>query len=123
MDLPTYADNAVRTLSKTDDDNIHMILGMVTEVGELADVYKKYLAYGKPIDIINVEEEVGDLMWYIINFCTLNGFDLPTLLDLNIAKLRERYPDKFSSDRAINRNVSNERSILEIGLQNVPKES
>lgn len=117
MDLIEYQTEASRTLSKLDklypDDNAHMLFGMMTELGELTDAFKKNMAYGKPLDLVNVQEEVGDLMWYIANFCNLHGFDLSKILDVNIEKLRARYPDKFTSERAIDRDLDWERKILD----------
>ena len=94
-------------------DNIHMVLGMQTEVAELSDVFKKHLAYNKPIDWVNVEEEVADAMWYIANFCRINNINFEKILQNNIDKLRKRFPDKFSEEQAINRNVDVERIELE----------
>ena len=87
-------------MSTKQADNIHMALGMVTEAGELADIFKKNLAYKKPIDWINAREEVGDIMWYLVNFCSMNGFDLEEILERNIAKLKARYPEKFTEENA-----------------------
>ena len=116
MNIKEYCDQAKRTKSELNNlsqNNVHMVLGMVTEVGELADVFKKNIAYEKDIDWINVQEEVGDILWYIANFCTINGFDIEKILENNIEKLFARYPEKFSSDYAINRDLNKERSILE----------
>ena len=111
MELKRYGELAKTTLAKTEGEYehltaLHMVMGMTTEVGELVDVFKKNMAYGKPIDWVNVEEEIGDLMWYIVNFCTEYDIDLESVLDKNISKLQKRFPDKvFSSEHAINRNV------------------
>jgi NTP pyrophosphatase (non-canonical NTP hydrolase) len=116
MQIKEYSEKAKVTLADLGNhnlDNFHMVLGMVTEVGELADVYKKNLAYNKDIDLVNVKEEAGDIFWYLANFCTINGFDIEEILDTNIKKLEARYPDKFSKDKAINRNLGAERKILE----------
>lgn len=94
-------------------DNIHMVLGMQTEVAELSDVFKKHLAYNKPIDWVNVEEEIADAMWYIANFCRINNINFEKILQNNIDKLRRRFPDKFSEEQAINRDVNAERIELE----------
>lgn len=94
-------------------ENLHMVLGMVTESAELADVFKKNLAYGKIIDWVNIKEEIGDLMWYIANFCTINNLDMDEILDINIKKLETRYPEKFTEHNAIHRNLSAERNTLE----------
>ena len=96
-----------------------MVLGMQTEAAEIADVYKKTIAYKKPLDFVNIKEEIGDIMWYIANLCNMNGWDLREILDGNIAKLEARYPDKFTTDKAINRNLEAEREILEGGIRTV----
>ena len=92
---------------------MHMVLGMLTETGEIADVYKKNLAYKKPVDLVNVKEEIGDLMWYISELCNYYNWDLEDILQTNIDKLRARFPEKFTTDNAINRDLITERIILE----------
>lgn len=117
MEYKEYQKEAQRTCAKlanNSTDNIHMLLGMQTEIAELADVFKKKLAYGKPIDWVNVKEELGDLMFYIANFCTINGLDLEEIMETNINKLRARYPEKFTQENALKRDLENERKILEI---------
>ena len=116
MEINTYQGKAARTLAKIDGnilDDLHMVLGMQTEVAEIADVYKKCIAYKKPLDLINIKEELGDAMWYIANLCNMHGWDLRDILDTNIAKLEARYPEKFTEEQALNRNLSVERQILE----------
>ncbi len=116
MEINTYQFKAARTLAKIDGnilDDLHMIIGMQTEVAEIADVYKKHIAYKKPIDYVNIKEELGDAMWYIANLCNIHGWDLRDILDTNIAKLEARYPDKFTEEQALNRNLNIERQILE----------
>ena len=116
MDIKTYIKEASRTSAVLDtkwQDEMHYVMGMVTEVGELMDVYKKELAYDKPMDVINMAEEIGDLMWYIANYCRVMGFDFEEILEKNIAKLKARYPEKFTADKANHRDLEKERKILE----------
>jgi NTP pyrophosphatase (non-canonical NTP hydrolase) len=114
MEIKEYQVLAGRTRPFLDSmDNIHMLLGMTTEVGELIDTYKKNLAYGKSVDIVNVQEEVGDILWYIVNFCTINNLDISKIMEVNIDKLSYRYPEKFTKELAIKRNLEKEREILE----------
>lgn len=116
MEITEYQEKARRTCANLDsnkEDNIHMALGLVTEAGEIADVFKKKLAYNKDIDWVNVKEEVGDIMWYVANLCNINGWDLRDILDTNINKLVKRYPEKFTNEKALNRDLEGERSILE----------
>ena len=87
MNLSTYCELASRTDAPMGENYtnlhaVHMIMGMVTEVGELQDIYKKNLAYGKPIDEVNEKEEIGDLMWYVANHCRNKGWDLEKILDI-----------------------------------------
>jgi NTP pyrophosphatase (non-canonical NTP hydrolase) len=116
MDIKEYCSLTGNTRSDLENeqmDNFHMLMGMMTEVGELVDVFKKNMAYGKEIDWVNVREELGDLMWYVSEFCNINGFYLEDILENNIEKLRTRYPEKFDSDKAINRDLDAERKVLE----------
>ena len=115
MNFYEYQEEAKRTCADLGQpsDNIHMVMGMVTEVGELMDCFKKNLAYGKEIDWINVPEEIGDLAWYIANFCRLNDLDFYAIIENNIDKLRIRYPEKFTEENANNRDLKKEREVLE----------
>jgi NTP pyrophosphatase (non-canonical NTP hydrolase) len=116
MEINKYQKEASRTCAKIDGailDDLHMVLGMQTEAAEIADVYKKTIAYKKPLDFVNIKEELGDIMWYIANLCNMNGWDLRDIMQTNIDKLKTRYPDKFSEEEALNRNLKKERGVLE----------
>jgi len=39
--------------------------GLVTEIGEIVDNYKRHWFYKKELNLINLKEEVGDLLWYL----------------------------------------------------------
>lgn len=92
---------------------LHATQGMVTEAGEMVDVIKKHLFYGKPLDEVNLMEELGDSFWY--HFVAIDA--LHTTFDevarINILKLRKRYGESFSSEKAITRDLDAEREILE----------
>jgi NTP pyrophosphatase (non-canonical NTP hydrolase) len=92
---------------------LHATLGLSTEAGEMLDVLKKHIFYGKPIDEVNLIEEVGDVLWYLSVALDALSSSYSESMTLNIAKLRKRYGEKFSSERAITRNLEAERSILE----------
>lgn len=116
MDIKKYAEEAKRTLPDLgyrEKNNIHMLMGLSTEIGELTDIFKKNFAYRKDIDWINVSEELGDIFWYLVNFCNINLIDLEEILQTNIDKLKTRYPEKFTEKNALNRNLDAEREILE----------
>jgi NTP pyrophosphatase (non-canonical NTP hydrolase) len=92
---------------------LHATLGLSTEAGEMLDVLKKHIFYGKPIDEVNLIEEVGDVLWYLSVALDALSSSYSESMTLNIAKLRKRYGEKFSSERAITRNLEAERKILE----------
>jgi NTP pyrophosphatase (non-canonical NTP hydrolase) len=116
MKLNDYVDwtkNTSARLESPGDDITHMLFGMVTEIGELIDIFKKDMAYKKEVDWINVNEEIGDLMFYIAGFCRINYLDLEKIIETNVAKLEARYPEKFTEHHAKNRDLLHEREILE----------
>lgn len=92
---------------------LHAMLGMVTEVGEFTDAIKKHLLYGKELDLVNLDEEIGDLLWYIAIYIESRQGSFESIMQINIEKLRARYPNKFTEYDALNRNLDNERNILE----------
>lgn len=91
---------------------MHASLGIHTEGAELADVLKKYTFYGKPIDVVNLKEELGDVLFYLAIVCHEFGFTFEEAMEVNIAKLKKRYGEKFSEDKAINRNIKAEYEVL-----------
>lgn len=97
---------------------LHAIMGIVTEAGELMDAYKKTAIYGKKLDTVNVMEEVGDLAWYIALLLDATGGDFGVALRMNADKLRNRFPEGFTEDKAIARDVGAERKILEEAAAN-----
>ena len=169
MNLTEYQKQAKRTcpsLGNEKLDLVHMRLGMVTEIAEIADIFKKHIAYKKPIDLVHLKEEIGDVFWYIVNMATFEeenltidysggtyipieeekweyvledflvglyynedcnttrimsmidlckewNINFEECLDLNINKLKIRFPDKFTEENALNRDLVSERKELE----------
>lgn len=78
---------------------------------KLADYVKKYIAYGKPIDRKLEERALGGIVYsFQFEDC---GFDFSADLERNIKKLQVRFPEKFSQENALNRDLQTERKILE----------
>jgi len=94
---------------------LHAILGIGTESGELVDALLKYKYEGQELDVVNVKEEVGDLMWYVAIILREFDLDLHDILQNNIDKLKARYGDKFSEEKANTRDLDTERDILDQG--------
>jgi NTP pyrophosphatase (non-canonical NTP hydrolase) len=80
-----------------------MVLGISGEAGELLDAVKKATIYRKPLDRVNVVEELGDLEFYMRGLRESLGITREETLGLNISKLRKRYTAKYSDEAAIHR--------------------
>lgn len=90
----------------------HAIVGTATESAELLEALTVAWMDGN-MDNVNILEEFGDLNWYeAIAIDELKG-NFANVLDTNIEKLRARFPEKFTSENAINRDLNTEREILE----------
>lgn len=115
--MQDYIKQAIRTESTINDPVIrrleHAAIGICTEGGELLDALKKVIFYGKELDTTNMKEEVGDILWYLAILCDALGTDFDTEMQRNIAKLKARYPQKFTSENALNRDLEKERKVLE----------
>lgn len=79
---------------------MHMLLGLAGEVGELIDACKKSIIYRKPMDRINLLEELGDLEFYMEGIRQAFFIYRPAVLEANIAKLSARYNKLTYSDQA-----------------------
>ena len=100
-------------LSAEQAEILHGVLGVVTEAGEIADVLKKHLIYGKTLDKVNLKEELGDVAWYVALLIRRLETSFEKIFDVNIEKLYVRYPEKFTEEAALIRNVVKERKLLE----------
>lgn len=78
-------------------------LGLSGEAGETLDMIKKWVFHEKELDVEHFKKELGDVMWYMAMICHSMGFDLDEILQMNIEKLRARYPQGFDVARANNR--------------------
>ena len=92
---------------------LHAAMGMQTEAAEFTDMLKKHIFYGKPLDEVNLKEELFDMTWYMAIALDVLGYSFEDGFQTNIDKLKARYPEKFTEDRAENRNLEKEREILE----------
>lgn len=101
-----YQALAMRTSNKTLRQSEHLlngVLGLCGESGEVADEVKKCRMQGHVMDIDHIVKELGDICWYIAETATAIDVDLETIMQMNIEKLKARYPDGFDSERSQHR--------------------
>lgn len=90
-------------LTPEDCHRLHMAVGISGEAGELLDAVKKATIYRKPLDIANIVEECGDLLFYIAGMLDSIGVDIESAMAANVSKLSIRYGKSYSDAAAIQR--------------------
>ncbi len=58
---------------------------------------------GHAVSDEHLKKEIGDCLWMLAELCTAFGFTLEDVMQLNIDKLRARYPDGFSEEKSLHR--------------------
>ena len=92
------------TLNLTKKDVlINGVMGLCGESGEAIDIVKKHLAQGHELDKEELAKELGDVAWYLAETATAIGYDLEDIFQMNIDKLKKRYPEGFSVEKSVNR--------------------
>ena len=80
----------------------HALHGMAGEVGELHSLYQK-VYQGHKFDEEHAKKELGDLMWFVAEYCTAMGWFLEDVMQINIDKLKARFPEGFEIDKSLHR--------------------
>jgi NTP pyrophosphatase (non-canonical NTP hydrolase) len=114
-DEQDYSKIQARMSNEFNAKMLHYAMGMNTEAAEFIDNVKKTVIYGKEFDKTNAIEELGDQLWYISRALETLGSTFEEAMSINMAKLKARYGDKFTEEKAINRDLNKERKALENG--------
>lgn len=105
IDANTYQKSAARTINKDlypEEVEMHALYGMAGEIGELQSLYQKAFQ-GHKFDEEHAKKELGDLLWFIAEYCTVMNWDLADVMLTNLGKLAERFPDGFEAEKSLNR--------------------
>lgn len=106
LTLQEYQSLANRSSGAGGEGNQRLIvsaLGLAGEAGEFANLVKKMTAHGHPFDPDSLNDELGDVLWYLAEAATAVGLSLEEIANHNVDKLIKRYPEGFSQDQSINR--------------------
>ena len=91
------------------DKALLFIIGAGGELGEVLEIVKKVVYHDKPLDdtvLDKLEEELGDVLWYLFYFATVLGFSVEKIMTRNIEKLAKRYPEGYNHvDAKLRRDV------------------
>ena len=106
MDANEYQKRAMTTLNPAlgkKDVLINSVMGLCGESGEAIDIVKKWLAQGHALDKEHLAKELGDIAWYLAEAATALDLSLGDILQANLNKLEERYPNGFETRRSLSR--------------------
>lgn len=105
MHLNRYQSLAARTINP-DHDNAtmlaHSLYGLVSEVGEVLGLFQKQLQ-GHELSEEHLKKELGDCLWMLAEACTACEWTLEEIAQMNIDKLKARYPEGFDAEKSLHR--------------------
>lgn len=84
------------------DHLYHGVLGLTSEAGEVAGLLQK-IYQGHNLNIEHLKKELGDCLWMIAEICDAIDCDLDEVMQMNIDKLRKRYPEGFDAEHSLHR--------------------
>lgn len=91
MEISTYQSEARTTAIYPKEAAItYPLLGLIGEVGEFANKYKKVIRDGREFSQDDMVSELGDILWYISNLCTDADISLNHVAISNLRKLGDR---------------------------------
>ena len=96
MTFDEYQELTGRTRSE-DCDTVYVAAKLPIEAGEAAQLAIKEKYHGKGIDILLLQEELGDTLWYIAQLAADYGLSLEVLAMANIAKLEQRHGERYNA--------------------------
>lgn len=106
MKINEYQELAMRTLNPSlskRDVLINSVMGLCGESGEAIDIVKKWMAHGHELDREHLAKELGDIAWYLAEAAFALDIPLEDVLQANIDKLKNRYPEGFDTARSVTR--------------------
>ena len=107
MKANEYQDAALRTANLGEGNHLSRFsnwgMGLAGESGEVVDELKKVVHHKHKLDPNKIAKELGDVLWYAAVLAKDLGYNLDEIMQMNIDKLKERYPDGFSKERSRDR--------------------
>ena len=106
LTLNEYQHLAQRTSNPAlshDDHLMNGLFGLAGETGECCDLAKKgFYQDGRDIREA-LQEELGDVLWYVAEVASAMGWTLEEIARHNVEKLKRRYPQGFEAERSLHR--------------------
>jgi NTP pyrophosphatase (non-canonical NTP hydrolase) len=83
----------------------HLSTALFCKLGKISEPLKKFVYANHELSLLQLEDEIGDLFWYIVNLCSVLEIDIQQVMQSNLDKLARRYPDGYSSEASRNRTM------------------
>lgn len=80
----------------------HAVFGLASEAGEVCGIFQKEYQ-GHKVDIEHVKKELGDCLRMIAEACRALDLSMEDVIETNINKLKERYPNGFDAYNSLHR--------------------
>ena len=92
-----YTDDSVPLRRLNQRDDMIMNLGLAGETGEVLEIIKKYFrSRSKKIDLEHLQEELGDVLYYLTMIATRYKIELQEIIDGNYVKCERRKAEKLA---------------------------
>ena len=106
IDLDTIFQTNITELS-SDLNSTQLLLngalGLAIKSGEIIDAVKKHLFQGHSLDKDYIAARLCDVYNYLHVSASALEIDVDTILQMNVDKLKARYPAGFEAERSVNR--------------------
>lgn len=79
-----------KILTEGSDRLVENTLGLVGEAGEVAEKVKKMIRDGAKVAPMDIIKELGDVVFYCAALANHVGYDLNTVVEINVVKLNDR---------------------------------
>jgi NTP pyrophosphatase (non-canonical NTP hydrolase) len=106
MTLDDYQHAATRTINRELEGPERMLdaaAGLAEESGEILGIVRKHVYQSRPLDMTELEQELGDALWCLSITAASAGLSLERIAAANVEKLRLRYPAGYSDTASRNR--------------------
>lgn len=104
MELKEYQEKAMTTCMASSNNFSYMFLNLVGEVGEFASKIAKLIRKDKAgieydilmmngchhCDVEELQKEAGDILWQLSGLCSVMGWELEDIAQMNLDKLAAR---------------------------------
>lgn len=111
MKLEDYQKSVYRTMNSEAGDKEALSnygLGLAGETGEVLEMLKKSIFHGHSLDILEIEKELGDVLWYLTAIATELDIPMEEVAKRNVRKLQARYPNGFDAELSQKRDTEKE---------------